>query len=435
MKLNSPARRFENEVSPGLFGSPSPFRWSPRPPPLRSPALNSAASTPHDRLFEGGAFHSALSGGRGSGVIHLSGAEVRFESEAGEVVLPLAGLQIALGGASDRLIFLTHPSLPQTTVHTADHALLDHPVVLGTPALAAQRAQIRSKKRNTAAVLFSVAGALVLAVVALVMSRAWFVKMAAAAVPVSFEVSAGDKLFEQMMVAKKVVKKPEVDAQLKQITDPLLAGISDKRYPFTFHVIEDPTLNAFAMPGGHVVLHSGLLLAADGAEEIAGVLAHEIAHVTGRHSIRNIIASAGLYLALSAVVGDASGLLGVLADNSAFLLDRKFTRDFEREADQVGWDYLVRAGIDPAGMVSFFEKMEREEKRQFEKLPVGGSVAKALQIVSTHPATRERIAHLEEKLRARGQAAATGKLSLNYTAFKATVRASLHTPEPTDTQP
>ncbi len=360
---------------------------------------------------------------------------MRFESEAGEVVLPLAGLQIALGGASDRLIFLTHPSLPQTTVHTADHALLDHPVILGTPALAAQRAQIRSKKRTTAAVLFSVAGALVLAVVALVMSRAWFVKMAAAAVPVSFEVSAGDKLFEQMMVAKKVVKNPEVDAQLKQITDPLLAGISDKRYPFTFHVIEDPTLNAFAMPGGHVVLHSGLLLAADGAEEIAGVLAHEIAHVTGRHSIRNIIASAGLYLALSAVVGDASGLLGVLADNSAFLLDRKFTRDFEREADQVGWDYLVRAGIDPAGMVSFFEKMEREEKRQLEKLPVGGSVAKALQIVSTHPATRERIARLEEKLRARGPAAVTGKLSLNYAAFKATVRASLHTPEPTDTQP
>jgi predicted Zn-dependent protease len=397
--------------------------------------LNSAASTPHDRLFEGGAFHPTLSGGRGSGVIHLSGADVRFESEAGEVVLPLAGLQIALGGASDRLIFLTHPSLPQTTVHTADHALLDHPVILGTPALAAQRAQIRSKKRSTAAMLFSVAGVLVLAVVALVMSRGWFVKMAATAVPVSFEVSAGDKLFEQMMVAKKVVKNAEVDAQLKQITDPLLAGISDKRYPFTFHVIEDPTLNAFAMPGGHVVLHSGLLLAADSAEEIAGVLAHEIAHVTGRHSIRNIIASAGLYLALSAVVGDASGLLGVLADNSAFLLDRKFTRDFEREADQVGWDYLVRAGIDPAGMVSFFEKMEREEKRQLEKLPVVGSVAKALQIASTHPATRERIARLEEKLRARGPAAATGKLSLNYADFKATVRASLHTPEPTDTQP
>jgi Zn-dependent protease with chaperone function len=397
--------------------------------------LNSAASTPPDRPFEGGAFHPALSGGAGSGVIRLSGADVRFTSEAGEIGLPLAGLQLALGGASDRLIFLTHPSLPQTTVHTADHAILDHPVILGSAELAAQRAKIRTKQHVGSAVWFSLAGALVLAVVALVLSRAWFVKMAAAAVPVSFEISAGDKVFAQMMVGKKVVKNAGVDAQLKQITDPLLAGISDTRYPFTFHVIEDATLNAFALPGGHVVLHSGLLLAADRAEEIAGVLAHEIAHVTGRHSLRNIIGSAGLYLALSAVAGDASGLLAVLADNSAFLLDRKFTRDFEREADHVGWDYLVRAGLDPAGMVSFFERMEREEKQALEKLPLGGGVAQALQIVSTHPATRERIALLEAKLRARGSAPATGKMSLNYSAFKATVRASLHGADAPPPQP
>lgn len=391
--------------------------------------MNSAAPTSHDRLFEGGAFHPELSGGRASGIIHLTGADVRFESEAGEVVLPLSGLQLALGGASDRLIFLTHPSLPQTTVHTADHAILDHPVVLGMPALAAQRAKVRTKKRTTNAVLLSVAGALVLAVVSLVLLRSWFVDLAASAVPVSFEVSAGDKLFEQMMATKKVVKNAEVDAQLKQITDPLLAGISDRRYPLTFHVVEDPALNAFAMPGGHVVLHSGLLLAADRAEEVAGVLAHEIAHVNRRHSIRNIIASAGLYVVLSSLVGDASGLLGVLADNSAFLLDRKFTRDFEREADNVGWDYLIRGGIDPAGMVSFFEKMEREEQQQLEKLPGGGGVAKALEIVGTHPATRERITRLEEKLRARGPAATPGKIPLNYPAFKTTVRASLHSPE------
>ena len=110
---------------------------------------------------------------------------MRFTSEAGEIGLPLAGLQIALGGASDRLIFLTHPSLPQTTVHTADHAILDHPVILGAAELAAQRAKIRTKQHVGSAVWFSLAGALVLAVVALVLSRAWFVKMAAAAVPVA----------------------------------------------------------------------------------------------------------------------------------------------------------------------------------------------------------------------------------------------------------
>lgn len=105
-------------------------------------------------------------------------------------------------------LFFTHPSLPQTTVHTADHAILDHPVILGTPPLAAQRAQIRTKKRVATARLLSVAGALVLALVALVLSRSWFVKMAAAAVPVSFEISAGDRLFEQMMTSRRSSKTP-----------------------------------------------------------------------------------------------------------------------------------------------------------------------------------------------------------------------------------
>lgn len=354
---------------------------------------------------------------------------MRFESEGGTVELPLDGLKLELGGANDRLIFLSHASLPQTTIHTADHAVLDHPVIAQTPALAAQRERVRGKQRMTTVVLLSVAAALVLGVVALVMGRGWFVKKAADSVPVAWEVKAGDELFKQMMASRRLIKDAAIEAQLKKLTAPLIEGIADNRYPLTFHIVEDATLNAFAMPGGHVVLHSGLLLAADTPEEVAGVLAHEVAHVIRRHSIRNIIGSAGLYLVLATVVGDASGILAVVANNSALLLDRKFSRDFEREADDMGWDYLIRAQIEPKGMITFFEKMEAEEKKVTEKMPGGGGVAKALEVVGTHPATRERIARLEKKWNERSDFVAYRKIPLNYPEFKATVRAQLHSPD------
>ena len=139
------------------------------------------------------------------------------------------------------------------------------------------------------------------------------VRAAASSVPVDWEVKAGDKLFEQLMTTKKLVTDKELEAQLKAITDPLVAGIKDNRYPLKFHIIEDPTFNAFAMPGGNVVLHSGLLMAADSPEEIAGVLGHEIAHVTQRHSIRSIISFAGLFLLVQTMLGDVTGIVAGIA--------------------------------------------------------------------------------------------------------------------------
>lgn len=381
-----------------------------------------------ERPFAGGAFHPELPGGRASGTVRLSLRGARFESAAGVVELPLEGLKIAPGGTNGDLVFLTHPAHPQTTLHTADHAIFEHPVVAQTPALAALRGQARAKKRFAGAVLLTLAAVLVLSVAGIFLARGWFVKTAADSVPVAWEIKAGDALFDQLMAGKRPLTDPVLAAQLEALTDPLVTGIADKRYPLKFHIIEEASLNAFAMPGGHVVLHSGLLLAADTPEEIAGVLAHEIAHVTQRHSIRNIISSAGLYLALSAVIGDVSGLLGVLADNSAFLLSRKFSRDFEREADEVGWDYLRASGIDPQGMIAFFKRMQAEQARLEEKMPGGGGVTKALEIASTHPATQERIDRLEKKRRDLSTTETYPALPVNYAEFKAAVRAQLHAP-------
>jgi predicted Zn-dependent protease len=383
----------------------------------------------HDRPFEGGAFHPQFSDGRAHGLVHLDHQAVRFESEKGEFTLPLAGLKLELGGASDRLIFLTHPEHPQVTVHSADHALLLHPVIEQTPSLASQRAAIRGRQRATSLVLLSLVGLVAVFVAGLFFARGWMVESAARAVPIDWEIRAGNTLYEQVVRGKREIKDPEVLQQLGQITGPLVAGIPDQRYPLTFHVVEDATLNAFAMPGGHVVLFSGLLLAADRSEEVAGVLAHEIAHVTRRHSIRNIISSAGLYLILSALVGDATGIVAVLANNSAYLLDRKFSRDFEREADDTGWEYLIQSDIEPRGMIEFFQKMQQEEDKRRADSPMGG-MEQALEAISTHPATQERLDRLERRWSSEPRQSGYRNIPLNYPAFKASLRGKLHGTDP-----
>lgn len=390
----------------------------------------------NDRRVAGGAFHPDLPNGRASGELLISADAVHFESEKGDFDLPADGMKIELGGASDRLIFFSHSSHPKVVIHTSDHSVLDHPVLMSNPIFAAQRAKVRSKKRMAMFLLVGVVVGLIGLLAGTFLSRDRMVKVAANAVPVDWEVKAGDKLFEQLMVSKKLVTDKQLDAQLKLITDPLVAGIKDNRYPLKFHIIEDPTFNAFAMPGGNVVLHSGLLMAADSPEEIAGVLGHEIAHVTQRHSIRSILSSAGLFLVVQTMLGDVSGIVAVLANNSTFLLSRKFSRDFERDADNNGWRYLLAADIKPDGMITFFKKMQEEEKRLQEKVKEATSIdmsSASLEVLSTHPATEERMKNLQAKWDKLDKKSGYQTFDLNYAQFKDSLRAKLHLSE--DTKP
>jgi predicted Zn-dependent protease len=341
-------------------------------------------------------------------------------------------LKIELGGANDRLIFFSHPTHPKVTIHTADHSILNHPMLVNNPALAAQRKKVRARKRLAWAMLFGVCGGVLALLLGLFLARDTMVRTAAKAVPVDWEIKAGDKLFEQVVATKRLVTDSNLNAQLKLITGPLLAGIKDNRYPLKFHIVEDATLNAFAMPGGNVVIHSGLLMAADSPEEVAGVLGHEIAHVTQRHSIRSILSSAGLFLVVQTLVGDVSGIVAVLANNSAFLLDRKFSRDFERESDNHGWDYLLAADIKPQGMIAFFTKMQEEEKRMREKMKEATSIdvdPGALEFLSTHPATEDRMKNLQAKWDKLDQKTGYRTFDLNYAAFKDSLRSKLHSAE------
>lgn len=341
--------------------------------------------------YRAGAFHPELEGGNASGTLVLNASGVQFESPKGTVFLPMERLQVEIGGASDPVVFFKHPDFPKTTIHTKDQAVLKEPLLAGRRDIALQLRRDKRTKFTIATVLLGIFGIFVAAIVMLIASKDRIVTSITNSIPTDWEVKFGDRVFQQVMTGKREINDPELLRQLNVLTEPLLNGIKDSRYPFKFHIVEDPTLNAFAIPGGHVVLHTGLLLAADTPEEVAGVLAHEIAHVTQRHSFRSMVSSLGMSQLIQAFFGDSSGLLAVLANSSGFLMDRKFSRDYERDADDKGWEYLMRANIQPEGMIEFFRKLQAEEEQS-----VGGA-GTALSLISTHPATQERMDFLQEK--------------------------------------
>lgn len=377
--------------------------------------------------FEAGAFHPDHGTRRVAGRLSLDGGLVRFESEALRFTLPLEGLSVRLGGASDRLIFFEHPEVSGVSVFTSDRAVLEHPAFAQNPALGQARGRIRQTQWLSRGVLMAVMVALVAALAGLWLAKDSMVESVARKVPAAWEEKLGEAAFVQFSLGHKFVADEEVKRQLDRLAAPLLAVVPQDRYPFTLHLVEDPSLNAFALPGGKVMLHSGLLLAADTPEEVLGVLAHELAHVTRQHGVRGIVGNLGLYAVVTFLVGDVSGIAAILVNNAPFLLSQKFSRDHEREADDQGFRYLTAAGLNPRGLITFFDKVRAEEEALKAKVP-GGQALDALGFLSTHPATTERQARLERLITEAGRREGFKAVELDFAAFQRLLRSKLSTP-------
>jgi predicted Zn-dependent protease len=188
----------------------------------------------------------------------------------------------------------------------------------------------------------------------------------------------------------------EVDRQAKFIDDPVITEYvnrvgqnivlhSDAKVPFTIKVIDSDEVNAFALPGGFFYVNKGLLLAADNEAELAGVMAHEIAHVAARHAVENQAKASLLeYAALGASIF-LGGIPGMIYQNTAGIgllgIFMKFSRGAEEEADKLGVQYMYAAGYDPGAMATMFEKLEAKNKKK------PGFISRAF---STHPAPPDR---------------------------------------------
>ncbi|HEU0009701.1 MAG TPA: M48 family metallopeptidase [Verrucomicrobiae bacterium] len=336
-----------------------------------------------------------LGGGLQPGKVTISGGIVRFEAGGGVVEWRLEEIRLSLGGHDNKQLFLTRADNPKATLSTSDLSLLDEPAFQHS-SLREQIARTRKLSKTIPRGLMGCGLFLLLLLIGLtvlIVRRDQIVESLANKVPIEWEVEFGAKLFQDFSRNEKLVtNNAAYNAQIQAITNALLPALGRAPLVFHFHVIENTNLNAFAVPGGHVFIFTGLLETVKRPEQLAGVVAHEIAHVTRRHSMRNVISSAGLWVIISSLVGDAEGIVAVLADGSQFLIGQKFSRDFEREADDTGWGYLIAANVDPRGMIEFFETMKAEQDKTSS-----GKMANTLDFLSTHPATDERMKRMRAK--------------------------------------
>jgi predicted Zn-dependent protease len=198
------------------------------------------------------------------------------------------------------------------------------------------------------------------------------------------EMALGRQLAAEVEMQSRIVTDPMVSEYVNRLGQNLVRN-SDAKVPFTIKVINNDEINAFALPGGFFFVNSGLILAADNEAELAGVMAHEIAHVAARHATKTLtrgqlfnLASIPLIFIGGPVAYGVEQAAGLGMPVSLL----KFSRDDEREADLLGLEYQYASGYDPAAFVQFFEKLGKEQKHKM------GFFAKAF---STHPMTSDRI--------------------------------------------
>lgn len=212
------------------------------------------------------------------------------------------------------------------------------------------------------------------------------------------EQALGRAILRDVYADPRYLDDPVAETYLNQLGYKLVSVSSRNQRDFTFFVVDDPSINAFALPGGNIGVHTGLLLAAQSESELASVIAHEIAHVTQDHMARMVAAQsqsywptmAALALALLASRSNPNVAGAAIASTQAYAIQNQlsFSRDYEREADRLGYDMLTRAGFDPHAMSLFFERLQRANRFYDTSAPA---------YLRTHPITSERIADMEAR--------------------------------------
>lgn len=207
----------------------------------------------------------------------------------------------------------------------------------------------------------------------------------------------GEEFLLQVQQVLPILQDPFLTSYINHLGQRLVAQMGPQPFKYRFFIIDDPSMNAFAVPGGYIFVTSGMVRRMDREGELAGVLAHEISHVYARHMAKQmekakIVNVTSLVGALAAVFLGVPGLseglaIGSAAAGASSML--KYSRDFEREADSLGFKWMVKAGYDPRDMISIFKKMNKQRWFEGPEIPV---------YLSTHPDVNERLVDLSHQL-------------------------------------
>jgi beta-barrel assembly-enhancing protease len=221
--------------------------------------------------------------------------------------------------------------------------------------------------------------------------------------PKQYERQLGEQLYGQLIQGYTV--NDAKTAALNGYLDGLQTEID---YPVTAVVVSDEEVNAFALPGGFVVVHEGILNKMERHEELAALMGHELAHVQNRHSLRAITRSLSYYMLASLMFGDVSGVTAVIVDNASALRNLEYSRSLEQQADEEGLQLLRQNHLNPEGMVWLLERLQNADGPEM------------LAFLSTHPNTNERISTIAQKIGdATSESRINPELELHWKQLKA----------------
>lgn len=358
-------------------------------------------------MFEGILMSDSIPNGRKAGNILVTPSALVFKSNELEVKFPLVGLVTKHGGAAGRLLYFSHPEKAGMVLQTAELSILKHPDLEQLQGIKDADRSVKRHKISLGSIVLGTLAAIAILVVAFYIFRGAIVKSIAMKVPMSYQEQIGKPIFESTLESNEVLKSDTLDRYINELTQPLISNLNDTSYHFTFAVIEEETINAFALPGGYVVIHSALLEKAESPDEVAGVLAHEISHVTGRHHLRGLFNQVGTFYILGMFFGDIS-LVGDLINMGANLESLTYSRSFESESDMEGLKLALASGYTADGFVSFFKKLKEEY----------GESSLFANYLSTHPNSSDRISAIEAEAERLSDGSIKPKFFITYDTFK-----------------
>jgi len=342
--------------------------------------------------FEGCFFSDEQGGERLNARVIVRGAHLQATAPEGEVELPLQGIQLKQGGASGKMFFCRHKDAPGVVIIVENPSFPKALEDMGGPSIRRELEGILQERRKTNRQVWLGVAVVLLSLYVLFVGFKALVEQSVDWIPYSVDETLGDLAQKQMMGSLGVeIKDPVVVEGIDHIVQRITPERSLKEASFSVTIVESDQVNAFALPGGHIVVFTGLIAKAETPEEVAAVIGHEMAHVTQRHGMRRLVSSVGIIAGFQLLIGDIAGASGAMAELFSLAAINGYSREQETEADLEGIRMLAEAGISPHGAVRFFEKMKEDEG------PLESSGL--LSWIGTHPDHGERVGDLKTSIK------------------------------------